>query len=123
MKTQIRSAFTLLVPAILGLFLLSYRVDAAKGGIAVRLPPYVPVIPPSLTLQPVSPCQIIGFIQKATLDNPSDTFSGGTLVVNGITITVPRNPLFQMPATSMTWQEMFKLAPAPYGLNASGGPQ
>jgi hypothetical protein len=123
MKTQIRSAGMLLAPAILGLFLLSYRVDAAKGGAAVRLPPFVPVIPPSLTLQPVSPFQVIGFIQKATLDNPSDTFSGGTLVVNGITITVPRNTLFQMPATSMTWQEMFKLAPAPYGLNASGGPQ
>ena len=95
----------------------------AKGGIAVRLPPFVPIPPPQTTLQPVSPFQITGFIQKATLDNPSDTFSGGTVLVNGQLIVVPRNSLFQMPATAMTWQEMFKLAPAPYGLSTPQGPQ
>ena len=54
------------------------------------------------------------------MDNPSDTFSGGTVMVNDLLITVPRNTLFQFPATSMTWQEMFKLAPAPWGPTQSG---
>jgi len=75
------------------------------------------------TLQSVSPFAIVGFMQSATLDTPNDIFSGGTMTVNGTLITVPRNTLFQFPATGMTWQEMFKLAPAPYGLNAAGGPQ
>src|SRR3954447_5124692 len=116
---------------------------AKPGGVAVGLPPFVPIPAPQKTLPAVSPFNIIGFIQKATLDNPGDVFSGGTLTVNGITITVPRHTLFQMPATSMTWQELFALAPSatppdglpcantsalpcstgPYGLNSSNGPQ
>ena len=96
---------------------------AAKGGVPVRLPPFVPVPAPQTTLQSVSPFQLTGFIQKATLDNPSDTFSGGTMMVNGHLVVVPRNTLFQMPATAMTWQEMFRLAPSPYGLSTPQGPQ
>src|SRR3954447_24580801 len=120
---------------------------AKQGGVPTALPPFVPVPAPQKTLQPVSPFNIVGFIQKATLDNPGDVTSGGTLVVNGITIVVPRNTLFQMPATAMTWQELFALAPSssapsnlpcanaannpnglpcstgPYGLNSSNGPQ
>jgi hypothetical protein len=105
------------------LLLVTSDVRAAGPG-GVRLPPFVPVPPPQLTLEAVSPFQITGFIQKATLDSPTtDTFSGGTVLVNGISITVPRNTLFQMPAAYMTWQEMFRLAPAPYGLNTPQGPQ
>jgi len=78
---------------------------------------------PPTTLQAVSPFQLIGLIQNATLDTPDDIFSGGTLTVNGIKVTIPRNTLFQFPATTMTWQEMFKLAPAPYGLATDSGPQ
>jgi hypothetical protein len=96
---------------------------AAKAGIAVKLPPFVPIPPPQLALPALSPFQLTGFIQQATLDNPSDVFSGGAMRVNGVQVTVPRNTLFQMPASSMTWQEMFTLAPAPYGLNTAQGPQ
>src|SRR3954451_1245724 len=118
---------------------------AKQGGVATGLPPFVPVPAPVKTLAPVSPFNIVGFIQKATLDSPGDVSSGGTMVVNGITITVPRNTLFQMPATAMTWEELFALAPSssapsnlpcassnpnglpcstgPYGLNSSNGPQ
>jgi hypothetical protein len=71
-------------------------------------------------LQAVSPFTVTGFMQTATVDNPNDIFSGGKMTVNGLSITVPRNTLFQFPATSMTWQEMFKLAPAPYGPTQSG---
>ena len=68
-----------------------------------------------LPLQAVgSPFEITGFIQAATVDSPNDPFSGGTITVNNHFVVVPRNTIFQMPATSMTWQELFKNAPAAY---------
>lgn len=99
--------------ALFGMLVTASAIYAARpGGPAVGLPPFVPVPPPTKTLQTVSPFNIVGFIQKATVDNPGDVFSGGTLTVNGITITVPRNTMFQMPAAAITWQEVFSLAPS-----------
>jgi hypothetical protein len=76
-------------------------------------------------VQPVSPFDIVGFIDAATVDDPTDVFSGGTLTVDGTKYIVPRNTLLQMPAFALTWQEVFAQAPAPYGLASSptGGPQ
>jgi Big-like domain-containing protein len=65
-------------------------------------------------LPTAAPFDMTGFIQSATVDNPSDLFSGGTITVNGIRMIVPRNTLLQFPATALTWQEAFALAPAPY---------
>jgi len=73
--------------------------------VSMRAQPAIPV---------TSPFDVIGFIQSATIDNPNDLFSGGTITVNNIRMTVPRNTLLQFPATAMTWQEAFALAPAPY---------
>ncbi len=66
------------------------------------------------TLQAVSPFQVTGLIQQATLDPAcrSEVTCGGTLSVNGALITVPKNTLLQMPAFALTWQELFKLAPS-----------
>src|SRR5438270_11637656 len=89
-----------------------YAQGPGGGGGGVRLPPFVPVPAPVKTLQTVSPFNIVGFIQKATVDSPGDIASGGTLTVNGITITVPRNTFFQMPAMALTWGELFSLAPS-----------
>ena len=61
-----------------------------------------------------APFDMTGFIQSATVDHPADLFSGGTITVNNIRMVVPRNTLLQFPATGMTWQEAFALAPAPY---------
>ncbi len=63
--------------------------------------------------------EMTGFVQKATLDDPNDPFSGGTLTMNNHVIVIPRNTIFQMPATSLTWTELFTQAPAPYGVSAS----
>lgn len=65
-------------------------------------------------LQAVSPFQVTGIIQQATLDPAcrTDVMCGGTLTVNGTLITVPKNTLLQMPAFTLTWQELFKLAPS-----------
>ncbi len=74
-----------------------------------------------LPLQPVgSPFEMTGFIQSATLDAGSDPFRGGTITLNNHLVVVPRNTIFQMPATSLTWAELFTLAPAPYGPTQTG---
>ena len=73
------------------------------------------------TLQTVSPFDVVGFIEAATLTGAADGFSGGgTITVNNTVITVPTNTLLQMPAFALTWQEVFKQAPAPYGPTQSG---
>jgi hypothetical protein len=101
--------------AALALLLLPSAVSHSQTVATQRVTP--------APLQTDSPFGVTGFIQQATPDAPNDIFSGGSLTVNGLQISVPRNTLFQFPATAMTWQEMFKLAPPPYGLNTPSGPQ
>ncbi len=48
-----------------------------------------------------------GFIQAATLDNPTDPTSGGTLTLNGTTMIVPANSVVQFPANTLTWAALF----------------
>jgi len=77
--------------------------------------------PTAQVLPTVSPFDIVGFIDAATLTPADDGFSGGgTITVNGTAITVPANTLLQMPAFALTWQEVFTMAPAPWGKTASG---
>src|SRR4051812_1289294 len=63
---------------------------------------------------------ITGQLQKATLDPTCATNAhcGGTITVQGQTIIVPKETIVLYPANNSTWQEMFSLAPAPYGLAA-----
>jgi hypothetical protein len=69
-----------------------------------------------LPLQAVgSSFDMVGFIEAATLDAPGDVLAGGTLQVNGHTVVVPRNTILQMPAFALTWQQLFTMAPSPYG--------
>jgi hypothetical protein len=83
---------------------------------------------PLLPAPPVPPqFDITGFIQEATLDTagaicqPSDPrLAGGTLSVNDITVIVPCNTILQMPAATLTWQELFTLAPRDIGLPLGG---
>src|SRR5450432_3906976 len=94
---------------------------ARPGGVAVLLPPFIPVQAPQPYLPTVSPFDTVGFIQSATVDTATDYFSAGWLEVNGLKIRVPRNTVFQMPATSMSWADMFMNAPAAYkALGQSG---
>ncbi len=77
--------------------------------------------PPAPPVQPVSPFDIVGFIDAATVTDPTDVFSGGTITVDGTLFIVPRNTLLQMPAFALTWQEVFAQAPAAYqALHQSG---
>jgi hypothetical protein len=68
----------------------------------------------------VTPFDVIGFIDAATINDPADVFSGGTVTVNGFTYVVPTNTLLQMPAFALTWQELFAHAPAPWGPTQTG---
>jgi hypothetical protein len=72
----------------------------------------------------VSAFNITGFIQAASLDpqkSPTDVLAGGTVTVNGTTVVVPRNTIVVMSAANLTWYELWKLAPLPWGLTAAGG--
>jgi hypothetical protein len=69
---------------------------------------------------------ITGFIQAATLGGPvpvgGAAHQGGSITVNGHVIIVPAETIVILPASALTWQELFALAPSPYGLLAAGGP-
>ena len=76
--------------------------------------------PPTPTI-PVAASQFsaVGFIENAVLDNNGvictashPSLRGGTITVNGQIIVVPCNTILQMPATSLTFAELFTLAPA-----------
>src|SRR3954471_22462202 len=63
-------------------------------------------------IAPTPGFDILGFIQAATVDpnmcpelNP--VLWGGTVTVNGLTLTVPCNTILQMPAAAFTWAQIF----------------
>ncbi|MBI2317310.1 MAG: hypothetical protein HYU75_09975, partial [Betaproteobacteria bacterium] len=104
----------------LGLSLLCFggvEVVHAAGGTTFPAPAIAAPAPVP------APFDITGFIQEATLDREgkickaSDPrLAGGTLKVNDITVIVPCNTVLQMPAATLTWQELFSLAPRDIGL-------
>ncbi|MFC5522003.1 Ig-like domain-containing protein [Polaromonas jejuensis] len=55
---------------------------------------------------------IDGEIQSLTLNNPTDHWSGGTMVVGGQNIILPRNLLMDLPANRLTLKQLFEQAPA-----------
>ena len=125
------------VTGMLALGVLSMFTPGVRGanpnggvrpGVPIILPPFLSNPAPQLALQPVSPFAMIGFIQSATLDNgtpgtvcaAADPLCGGTVTVNGITVRVPRNTILQMPAFAISWADLFRSAPAPYGPTQTG---
>src|SRR5690349_14007024 len=68
---------------------ISASVASAQTASGTRVLTSPPANPSSL--QQVSPFTMTGFLQKATLDKSADVLSGGTMVVNGFTVIVPRN--------------------------------
>ncbi|HEY2860936.1 MAG TPA: hypothetical protein VGJ21_21175, partial [Terracidiphilus sp.] len=109
----------------LGVLMLTALLLAPQGAEAVKqrpipapvfLPPFVPPIIAQPFLQQVTPFAIIGLIQNATLDTTctAHPYCGGTMTVNGTTIVIPQNTIFQFPASGMTWEDMFTNAPDAY---------
>ena len=90
----------------------------AKKGLAVF--DAAPVSPPP---KAPLPFDVLGFLEEATVDRenltsvcekaPADPrLAGGRAKVNGIYITIPCNTIIQMPATSMTWADLFDSNPS-----------
>ena len=61
--------------------------------------------------QTATSAPITGEIERLTLTNPSDVWSGGTIVVGGQNIIIPRNLLMDLPANRLTLQQTFAQAP------------
>ncbi len=90
------------------------------NGIKPAIFPVSPITPP-----PGVPTQfdVIGHIQSAAVDhrvcpgsaNLDPRLYGGWVTVNGVEITIPCNTILQMPATSLTWAELFDPALVPAG--------
>ncbi len=80
--------------------------------------PVSPVFAPS-----VVPTQfdVTGYIQNAVVDSTVCTQTvdqrlfGGRVTVNGVEIIIPCNTILQMPATSLTWEELFDPLLVPAG--------
>ncbi len=101
------------------------RVAADIAAAAAALP----VLPASTQFD------ITGFLQSATLDAacvaaaganldaqgfPQAAHCGGTMMLNGHTIIVPAETVVILPASALTWQELFAQSPAPYTGVATG---
>ena len=61
--------------------------------------------------QSATSAPITGEIERLTLTNPNDVWSGGTIVVGGQNIIIPRNLLIDFPANRLTLQQTFAQAP------------
>ena len=55
---------------------------------------------------------VTGEIQQITLTTPADIYSGGTIVVGGQIVILPKNLLIDLPANRLTLQQIFEQAPA-----------
>jgi hypothetical protein len=120
-KTKIRVATQAPVPALQAKVLgriLGGLVLVACSALAADV---LRIFPTQVPLQTYSPFTITGFIQKATLATTGDPFSGGTVTVNGVVVTIPRNTIAEMPALALTWGELFSQAPMPYTGSGQSG--
>src|SRR3954469_4836759 len=72
-----------------------------------------------LPIPPSTQFDMTGFLQEATVSGGGAT-AGGTLKVNGHPVIVPANTIVILPATALSWQELFSQAPAPYTGRATG---
>ena len=54
---------------------------------------------------------IVGEIERISLDNPADVWSGGRIIVRGDNVVIPRNLLIDLPANRLTLQQLFAQAP------------
>ena len=71
--------------------------------------------------QTATSAPITGEIERLTLTNPNDVWSGGTIVVGGQNIIIPRNLLMDLPANRLTLQQTFAQAPAECLTRAESG--
>jgi hypothetical protein len=85
----------------------------AKGGVGgggVPNPNAITVGPATPAGSPV-PFDITGAIQSLTAFNPVNAYSGGSIVVNGLTVIIPANLVVTLPAAYKTVGQLFMDSP------------
>jgi len=85
---------------------LTLLAALAAGGIPLSLPSA------QAAAGAVTGTRITGSIDLLELDDPTDVWSGGRMVVNGQVVIIPRNLILQLPANWLTLQQLFEQAPA-----------
>lgn len=105
------------------LLMTATNVYAAQGNQTIIKPAIFPVSP--TTPPPVVPTQfdVTGYIESAEVDpkvcsnwsSLDKRLWGGKVTVNGVQIIIPCNTVLQMPATSLTWAELFNPSLTPTG--------
>jgi hypothetical protein len=65
--------------------------------------------------------EITGEIERLTLDNQTDIYSGGVMTVGGSQVILPKNLLLDLPANRLTLQQLFDQAPAACKANHESG--
>lgn len=84
---------------------LTLLAALAAGGIPLSLPSA------QVAAGVVTGTRITGSIDLLELDDPTDVWSGGRMVVNGQVVVLPRNLILQLPANWLTLQQLFDQAP------------
>jgi hypothetical protein len=93
---------------------IALTVNAPAAAPAALAIPFVPGAPVAASIS--------GEIEFLTLDSATDPWSGGTIVVGGQIVILPKNLLLDLPANRMTLTQLFAQAPAACqnGLNGTG---
>ena len=71
--------------------------------------------------QDVAGVPLLGKIEYVFLDDPSDPWSSGTIIVEGTPVIIPRNLLIDLPANRLTLQQLFADAPPACVANGETG--
>jgi hypothetical protein len=86
--------------------LMAVFLLAAIGTVAEAAPAIVP---------------ITGEIERITLNEPANVYSGGVIVVGGVEVILPKNLLIDLPANRLSLQQIYAQAPAACVANGESG--
>src|SRR5437899_970271 len=64
-------------------------------------------LPHSAHAQTVLPFNLIGHIEKFTEDSPGAKLGSGKMIVNGVTVVIPKNTVLVFPASYQTMNQVF----------------
>ena len=96
--------------ALASLVMLTQAVQAKGGGGAV--PGATPLsVGPATPAGGPAPFDIVGAIQSFSVLGPLNPYSGGTIVVNGISVLIPANLVVTLPAAYKTVGQLFMESP------------
>lgn len=107
-----RTGAVMLALALASMLLLAPSAYA-KGGVAGGVPPAPVGVGPAVLPGGPVPFTIIGAIQSLTVSAANDPYAGGVMMVNGISVTIPRNLVITLPAAYKTVGQLFADSPAP----------